>query len=58
MADATASISNRSRRHTLVLAASLSLGSAIALGLTRFSYALLLPAMKVDLVWSFAQAAR
>lgn len=56
MADATASISNRSRRHTLVLAASLSLGSAIALGLTRFSYALLLPAMKADLMWSFAQA--
>jgi len=46
----------RSRRHTLVLAAGLSFGSAIALGLTRFSYALLLPAMKADLGWSFAQA--
>ncbi|WP_133666950.1 YbfB/YjiJ family MFS transporter [Paraburkholderia sp. BL10I2N1] len=44
------------RSQTLMLAARLSLGSAIALGLARFSYALLLPAMKVDLGWSFAQA--
>ena len=47
---------SRSRRHTLVLATGLSFGTAIALGLTRFSYALLLPAMKADLGWSFAQA--
>ena len=47
---------SRFRQHTLVLAAGLSFGSAIALGLTRFSYALLLPAMKADLGWSFAQA--
>jgi predicted MFS family arabinose efflux permease len=40
----------------LWLAARLSLGSAIALGFVRFSYALLLPAMKADLGWSFAQA--
>jgi predicted MFS family arabinose efflux permease len=40
----------------LWLAVRLSLGSAIALGLARFSYALLLPAMKADLGWSFAQA--
>ena len=39
-----------------VAAASLSLGAAIALGLARFSYALLLPAMKADLGWTFAQA--
>jgi predicted MFS family arabinose efflux permease len=45
-----------SRRTTLVLAVGLSFGTAIALGLTRFSYALLLPAMKADLGWSFAQA--
>ena len=45
-----------SRTQTLALAASLSLGSAIALGLTRFSYALLLPSMKADLGWTFAQA--
>lgn len=38
------------------LAVRLSLGSAIALGLARFSYALLLPPMKADLGWSFAQA--
>ncbi|SEA31171.1 Predicted arabinose efflux permease, MFS family [Paraburkholderia sartisoli] len=44
------------RMHTLLLAVGLSLGSAIALGLARFSYALLLPAMKSDLGWSFAQA--
>ncbi|WP_028217119.1 YbfB/YjiJ family MFS transporter [Paraburkholderia oxyphila] len=40
----------------LWLAVRLSLGSAIALGFARFSYALLLPAMKADLGWSFAQA--
>jgi predicted MFS family arabinose efflux permease len=44
------------RLHTLLLAVGLSLGSAIALGLARFAYALLLPAMKLDLGWSFAQA--
>ncbi|WP_144139803.1 YbfB/YjiJ family MFS transporter [Paraburkholderia sp. BCC1884] len=44
------------RLPTLVLAAALSLGSAIALGLARFAYALLLPSMKLDLGWSFAQA--
>ncbi|HEX7933538.1 MAG TPA: YbfB/YjiJ family MFS transporter [Paraburkholderia sp.] len=41
---------------TLMLAAALSLGSAIALGLARFAYALLLPSMKLDLGWTFAQA--
>src|SRR5258708_28151638 len=44
------------RLPTLMLAAGLSLGSAIALGLARFAYALLLPSMKLDLGWSFAQA--
>ncbi|KAA1010773.1 YbfB/YjiJ family MFS transporter [Paraburkholderia panacisoli] len=44
------------RLPTLTLAAALSLGSAIALGLARFAYALLLPSMKLDLGWSFAQA--
>lgn len=51
-----AETSTPSRTQTLALAASLSLGSAIALGLTRFSYALLLPPMKADLGWTFAQA--
>ncbi|MDR6494915.1 putative MFS family arabinose efflux permease [Paraburkholderia terricola] len=41
---------------TLALAAALSLGSAIALGFARFAYALLLPSMKLDLGWSFAEA--
>lgn len=41
---------------TLWLAVSLSMGSAIALGLARFAYALLLPPMKTDLGWTFAQA--
>ncbi|NVH76539.1 YbfB/YjiJ family MFS transporter [Paraburkholderia sp. JPY432] len=44
------------RLPTLLLAAALSLGSATALGLGRFAYALLLPSMKLDLGWSFAQA--
>nr|WP_244818451.1 YbfB/YjiJ family MFS transporter [Caballeronia sp. Lep1P3] len=39
-----------------MVALSLSLGSAIALGFARFSYALLLPPMKQDLAWNFAQA--
>lgn len=34
----------------------LALGPAVALGLARFSYALLLPGMRADLGWSFAQA--
>ena len=44
------------RKHALLLAVALSLGSAIALGLARFSYALLLPPMRLDLAWNFAQA--
>lgn len=34
----------------------LALGPAVALGLARFAYALLLPSMRSDLGWSFAQA--
>jgi predicted MFS family arabinose efflux permease len=34
----------------------LSMGPAVALGLARFAYALLLPAMRTDLGWSFADA--
>ncbi|MBW0449585.1 YbfB/YjiJ family MFS transporter [bacterium M00.F.Ca.ET.228.01.1.1] len=44
------------RLPTLMLAAALSLGSAIALGFARFAYALLLPSMKQDLGWTFAEA--
>ena len=34
----------------------LALGPAVALGLARFAYALLLPSMRADLHWSFATA--
>ena len=34
----------------------LALGPVVALGLSRFAYALLLPAMRSDLGWSFADA--
>src|ERR1700761_7055337 len=34
----------------------LAMGPVIALGLARFAYALLLPAMRADLGWSFADA--
>lgn len=34
----------------------LAMGPAVALGLARFAYALLLPAMRSDLAWSFADA--
>ena len=44
------------RRSALTLAVALSLGPAVALGLARFAYALLLPAMRADLGWSYAQA--
>ena len=40
----------------LVVAAALALGSAISLGLARFSYALLLPPMRADLGWSYLTA--
>jgi predicted MFS family arabinose efflux permease len=34
----------------------LAMGPAVALGLSRFAYALLLPPMRADLGWSFADA--
>ncbi len=37
-------------------AAALALGAAVSLGLARFSYALLLPAMRADLGWSYTTA--
>ena len=40
----------------LLRALSLSFGAAIALGLARFSYALLLPPMKADLGWTYSDA--
>jgi hypothetical protein len=40
----------------LYTAMGLALASAVALGLARFAYALLLPAMRADLNWSYATA--
>lgn len=40
-------------RSPFLTAFALSLGAAISLGLTRFSYALLLPPMRADLGWSY-----
>jgi predicted MFS family arabinose efflux permease len=40
----------------LRLAFALSLGAAVSLGITRFAYGLLLPAMRSDLGWSYALA--
>jgi len=40
----------------LWVAAGLALGPAAVLGLGRFAYALLLPAMREDLAWSYAEA--
>ncbi|HJV87209.1 MAG TPA: YbfB/YjiJ family MFS transporter [Noviherbaspirillum sp.] len=42
--------------HPLLTALALSMGAAISLGLTRFSYALLLPPMRADLGWSYLLA--
>jgi predicted MFS family arabinose efflux permease len=41
---------------TLRVAAALALAAAVSLGLARFSYALLLPAMRSDLGWSYLTA--
>jgi predicted MFS family arabinose efflux permease len=40
-------------RRPFLMALALSLGAAISLGLSRFSYALLLPPMRADLGWSY-----
>ncbi|MEW6372724.1 MAG: YbfB/YjiJ family MFS transporter [Pseudomonadota bacterium] len=40
-------------RRPFLTAFALALGAAISLGLTRFSYALLLPPMRADLHWSY-----
>ncbi len=43
-------------QHTLGLALALSLGAAVSLGITRFSYGLLLPSMRADLGWTYLLA--
>ena len=40
-------------RCPLLTALALSLGAAVALGISRFSYGLLLPPMRADLGWSY-----
>ena len=42
--------------HAILTALGLSLGLAVGLGLGRFAYALLVPDMRQDLGWSYAQA--
>lgn len=44
------------QRQGVASALGLALGPAVALGLARFAYALLLPSMRVNLHWSFATA--
>lgn len=41
---------------TLILAVCLALAPAIAIGFGRFGYALILPAMRADLGWTYSQA--
>jgi predicted MFS family arabinose efflux permease len=41
---------------TLWIAMALALAAAVSLGLSRFSYALLLPPMRADLAWSYTTA--
>ena len=43
-------------RTGIYLALGLSLGAAVALGITRFAYGLLLPPMRADLGWSYTLA--
>ncbi|MBI1891972.1 MAG: YbfB/YjiJ family MFS transporter [Burkholderiales bacterium] len=44
------------QRHPYLTALALSLGAAIGLGVSRFSYGLLLPPMRADLGWSYLLA--
>lgn len=43
-------------RQLMLLALALSLGAAVSLGITRFAYGLLLPAMRADLSWTYTLA--
>lgn len=45
-----------SPRHLVATALALSLAAAVALGVSRFSYGLLLPPMRADLGWSYLLA--
>ena len=48
--------SHRPDPSPFLTALALSLGAAISLGMSRFSYALLLPPMRADLAWSYLLA--
>ncbi|MET0857195.1 MAG: YbfB/YjiJ family MFS transporter, partial [Telluria sp.] len=52
-AESPASAPSLAARRPFLTALALSLGAAVSLGLTRFSYALLLPPMRDDLSWSY-----
>ena len=43
-------------RREVLIALGLSAGAAVALGFSRFAYGLLLPPMRADLGWSYAEA--
>ncbi|TWP38527.1 YbfB/YjiJ family MFS transporter [Leekyejoonella antrihumi] len=51
-----ASGSGSAPSRVVLVAAGLTLGPVVVLGLARFAYTLLLPPMRADLGWSFAQA--
>jgi MFS family permease len=52
----TSSPSNIPLHQLVWLALALSIGAALSLGITRFSYGLLLPSMRTDLDWSYTLA--
>ncbi len=49
-------MTNLTNPNPLRTALALSLGPTVALGFARFNYALLLPAMRQDLAWTYTQA--
>jgi len=49
-------MNNLAMRRPFLTALALSLGAAVSLGLSRFSYALLLPPMRGDLEWTYLLA--
>ena len=49
-------MTGRAGRREVWVALGLATGAAVALGFSRFAYALLLPAMRDDLGWSYVQA--
>lgn len=53
---ATLDVTDAAAPTAVLVVLGLALGPAVALGFARFSYALLLPAMRADLHWSYAAA--